>query len=41
MAKGAEDAGHRDLREVIGEGWATANLASGSLSLFDFDQDER
>lgn len=41
MAKDAEDSGDRDLREAIDDAIATANLASGSLSLFDFDQDER
>ena len=41
MAKDAEDQGDRDLREAIDDAIATANLASGSLSLFDFDQDER
>lgn len=41
MAKDAENSGDRDLREAIDDAIATANLASGSLSLFDFDQDER
>lgn len=41
MAQDAEQNGDRDLREAIDDAIATANLASGSLTLLDFDQDDR